>query len=147
MMRWGRWLLALGVIAGLAWYGDLGPRLRPAVEQLASQPEVADAFMDPESARIDALLLLVSFFLLTPAVIGLLALAVVFALVVTLLVAEPVFRWLRLPQWGCVPLVLGLAGAGAWMSRDTWLPHLLYVVALTAKAGLVFFTTPVPVPR
>lgn len=146
-MRWGRWLLVLGVLAGLAWYGDLGPLMRPLVEEFANQPEVAGAFSDPESARIDALLLLVSFFLLTPAVIGLLALSVVFVLVVALLVTEPLFRWLRLPLWSCVPLVLGLAGAGAWMARDTWLPHLTYVLALTARAGLVFFTTPVPVPR
>lgn len=141
------WLLVLGVIVGLAWFIDFSDTFDGWMQELAAHRDVAKAFTDPTSGRIDALLLLVSFFLLTPVILGLVLLAFVFVLVVFLLFAEPVLRLLKLPLSTCVPIVLLGSVAAAYVMRDAWYPEFLYVVRLVAKAGVVFFSTPTPLPR
>jgi len=141
------WLLVLAAIVGLAWYVDFSDIFEGWMEELAAHHDVAKAFADPTSGRIDALLLLVSFFLLTPIVLGLLLLGFVFVLIVFLLFAEPIVRLLKLPLWSCVPIVLIGAAIAAYVMRDSWYPQFLYVIRLVAKAGVVFFSTPTPLPR
>src|ERR687891_89571 len=105
--RWGLWV-AMAVLGAtsLSWYAGLFAGLRPYVVALANHPGVAEAFSDPLSARTDALLMLVSVFLLTPVLLGVVLGVIVFAVIVALLVSEPVLRPLNLPSWICVPLVL-----------------------------------------
>jgi len=141
------WLLVLAAIVGLAWYVDFSDIFEGWMYELAAHRDVAKAFSDPISGRIDALLLLVSFFLLTPIVLGLLLLGFVFVLIVFLLFAEPIVRLLKLPLWSCVPIVLVGVAVAAYVMREAWYPQFLYVIRLVAKAGIVFFSTPTPLPR
>jgi hypothetical protein len=137
--RWALWVsVAVLAASGAAWSAGFFGGLRPLVVSLASQREVAEAFSDPMSARTDALLALVTLFVLTPVVLGILVAVVVFMVIVGLLVTEPAFRSLN--SWICVPLVLVGVGVGVWAVRGHWMPHLLYVGGLAAKAGLVFFS-------
>jgi hypothetical protein len=141
------WLLVLAAIVGLAWYIDFSDIFEGWMYELAAHRDVAKAFSDPTSGRIDALLLLVSFFLLTPVALGLLLLGFVFVLIAFLLFAEPIVRLLKLPLWSCVPIVLVGSAAAAYVMRDSWYPQFFYVIRLVAKAGVVFFSTPTPLPR
>ena len=147
-VRWGRSSAVVLVALGWgAWYlGYFAPLYRLVV-WFARQPETWNAFRDPESGRTDALLMLVSFFLLTPIVLFIVLLALVFVLIVLLLLTEPCFRVLRLPSWLCVPIVLMGSAYAAWIVRALWLPQVLYVLGLTAQAGLVYFSKPPPIPR
>lgn len=141
------WLLVLAALVGLGWYIDFQEIFEGWVDELASHRDVAKAFNDPQSGRIDALLMLVSFFLLTPIALGLLLLGFVFVLIVFLLLAEPVVRLLKLPLWSCVPIVLGGTSVAAYVMRASWVPQFIYVIRLVAKAGVVFFSTTPPLPR
>jgi hypothetical protein len=133
---WGA--IAVLAVAVAAWSAADFTGLRPFVVWLASQRELTDAFNDPLSARTDALLTLVTLFVLTPVCLGILVGVVIFTVIVALLVTEPVFRSLN--SWICVPLVLVGFGVGVWAIHGHWVPHLLYVGGLAAKAGLVFFS-------
>lgn len=147
MRRRVAWLIVLLGLVSLGWYFDFYDILYTSIVELASQPEIADAFDDPVSGRIDALLMLVSFFLLTPVVLGVVLLAFVFVLIVLLLISEPLLRALNLPGWVCVPVVLVAAACAAYVARDTWVPDFIYVLGLAAKAGLVYFASAPSVPR
>jgi hypothetical protein len=145
--RWLRWFTVLFGLGWLAWYFDLFAPLETWLIAQAHRPELATAFSDPHSGRTDALLVLVSFFLLTPIFVGIVTLGVVFVLIVFLLLAEPVFRLFRLPLWMSVPVVLVSAVSAAYTMRAMWLPEALYVIGLTAKAGLIYFAAPLVIPR
>jgi hypothetical protein len=145
--RWTWVAVAALAAAVLAWYAGLFGGLRPHVVSLASRPDVADAFNEPLTAHTDALLMLVSFVLLTPVALGLGVGVIVFAVIVALLITEPALRSLNLPSWTCVPVVLMALGYGAWAARDQWVPQLLYVGGLAAKASLVFFPTASTIPH
>jgi hypothetical protein len=137
--RWALWVaVAVVAAAAAAWSAGSFEGLRPFVDSLASQRELAEVFSDPMSARTDALLALVTLFVLAPVCMGLLVVVVVFTVIVALLVTEPAFRSIN--SWICVPLVLVGFGVGVWSARGYWVPHLLYVGGLAAKAGLVFFS-------
>ncbi len=145
--RWVRWLAVLVGLGCVAWYFGLFDPVERWLIALANGPETARAFSDPLTGRTDALLVLVSFFLLGPIFLGILLLCVVFVMIVFLLLCEPVFRLFRLPLSLSVPFVLvGLASV-AYTMRATWLPDALYVLGLTAKASLVYFAYPLPIPR
>jgi len=149
MMR-NRWVRLLAVLFGLgciAWYAGLFAPVERWLISLANQPDMAKAFSDPITGRTDALLVLVSFFLLGPIFLGIGLLGVVFVMIVFLLLTEPVFRLFRLPLSLAVPVVLIALGSVAYTMRATWLPDALYVLGLTAKAGLVYFSNPLPIPR
>src|SRR5262245_6921810 len=137
--RWLVVVLIALVAAGLS-LGWLAP-VRDTIATLASRPDAQDAFGDPHTGRTDALIMLVSFFLLTPFALFVGLLALTFLMIASLLVTEPVFRAFRLPTWLCVPLVLGGVGSAAYTVRDTWTPPLLYVLGLAARAGLVYFAS------
>jgi hypothetical protein len=145
-----RWVRLLAVLFGLgwvAWYFGLFDPVERWLISLANRPDTAKAFSDPITGRTDALLVLVSFFLLGPIFLGIALLGVVFVMIVFLLLTEPVFRLFRLPLSFSVPIVLvGLASV-VYTMRAMWLPDALYVLGLTAKAGLVYFSNPVPIPR
>lgn len=136
-MKWVAVLLVVLVAAalGLGW---LAP-VKYVVASLARQPEAQDAFGDPHTGRTDALIMLVSFFLLTPFALLVAILALTFVIIASLLVTEPFFRALRLPTWLCVPIVLGGVAWAAYSVRETWMPPVLYVLGLAARAGLVYF--------
>jgi hypothetical protein len=141
------WLLVLAGLLSIAWYIDVPEIVADWARELAIHQDVAKSFNDPVSGRIDALILLVSFSLLLPVLLIFVLLGFVFVLIVFLLFAEPAFRALRVPLWTCVPIVLGGAGLAAHLTRETWFPQLVYVLRLTAKAGVVFFSSAPPVPR
>jgi hypothetical protein len=134
--------VTIAVAAVAAWSVGVFTGLRPLALALANQPNVTEAFNDPVSARTDALLVLVSFVLLSPVVLGIVAGVVAFAVIVTLLLTEPVVRPLRLPPWVCVPFVLLALGYGVWAARGQWESPLRYVGGLAAKASLIFFAAP-----
>ena len=142
-----RWLGALFGLGCIAWYFGLFAPVERWLVSLANRPEIVKAFSDPHTGRTDALLVLVSFFLLTPIFVGIVLLGVVFALIVFLLLSEPVFRLFRLPLWLAVPTMLVTSVSVAYTMRAAWLPDVLYVLGLTAKAGLVYFAAPVSIPR
>jgi hypothetical protein len=141
------WLLALVALLGAVWAFDVFDILRGWLYQLASHPDTADAFDDYLAGRTDALLMLVSVFLLTPIVLGLVLLALVFVLVVVLAAAEPVLRLMRLPLWVCVPVLLVGLAVAAYVVRAMWFPQLAYFAGLGAKAWIVFFSTSPPIPH
>jgi len=134
--------LGLVVLVAAAWsLGWLAP-VRGLLTSLAAHPDTKDAFLDAETGRTDALIMLVSIFLLTPFALLVALLALTFVMIAALLVTEPFFRTLHLPTWLCVPIVLVGVGWGVYGVRETWLPPLLYVVGLAARAGLVYFSGP-----
>lgn len=145
--RWIRWLAILFGLGCIASYLGLFTPVETWLISLANRPETVKAFSDPHTGRTDALLVLVSFFLLTPILVGVVLLGVVFALIVFLLLSEPVFRLFRLPLWLAVPVMLVSSVSVAYTMRATWLPDALYVLGLTAKAGLVYFAAPTSIPR
>ena len=145
--RWIHWLSVVIGVGWIAWYlGWLSP-VQARLISLANRPETANAFSDPIAGRTDALLVLVSFFLLTPIFLGIVLLGVIFVMMIFLLLVEPVFRLLRLPLWLAVPVVLAGSATAAYTMRAVWLPDVLYVLGLTAKAGLIYFAAPVAIPR
>jgi hypothetical protein len=136
-MQWA--VVLLIVIVGAAWgLGWLAP-VKDILRALAAQPDTHDAFRDPHTGRTDALIMLVSFFLLTPFAVFVALLALTFVIIAALLITEPFFRAVHLPTWLCVPLVLAGVAWAAYGVRETWLPPLLYVLGLAARAGLVYF--------
>jgi hypothetical protein len=145
--RWVRWLAILFGITCIAWYLELFEPVGQWLVALANRPETAKAFSDPMTGRTDALLVLVSFFLLTPIFLGIVLLGVVFVLIVFLLLSEPVFRLFRLPLSLSVPVVLVSLVFVAYGVRAMWLPEVLYVLGLTTKASMVYFAAPLPIPR
>lgn len=144
-MQWV--VVLLVVLVGAAWgLGWLAP-IKGTLTTLAAQPDTQDAFRDPHTGRTDALIMLVSFFLLTPFAMFVGLLALTFVIIAALLITEPFFRAVRLPTWLCVPLVLGGVAWAAYGVRETWMPPLLYVLGLAARAGLVYFAGTTAITR
>ncbi len=141
------WLIVLLGLVSLGWYVELFDLLYAGIVRLANQPETADAFDDPGGGRVDALLMLVSFFLLTPVVLGAVLFVLVAVMIVFLLLTEPLLRTLSLPPWVCVTAVLVGAACAAYVARAVWVPQFVYVLGLAAKAGLVYFSSTPSVPR
>jgi hypothetical protein len=146
-VRWPRFIVTVFGLGCFAWYFGLFAPLTPALLWLASQPETWDAFSDPQTGTSDALLMLISFFLLSPFVLFIGFLVLTFVVIVILVLSEPLFRAVRAPSWLCVALVLVGIGIGAYVYREVWMPQTLYVLGLAARAGLVYFAQAVPVPR
>lgn len=143
--RLGRtgWLLLLVAVAAALWYAGAFAPLHAGFHALADRPDVRDAFTDREHGRLDALLLLVSFFLLTPFALLIGLAALIFAVIVVSLLLGPLLQALRLPGWFSLPIVLlGLVWA-AQAVHDDWAPHAVHLAALVARAWVVYFSTPV----
>lgn len=129
-----RWSFVGSVLAvGLAWYLSAPVTLRARVVRLASQPSVQMAFQS-DSAKSDALVVLLAFVLGAPMALALLALAVV----VLARMVGVVLDTLRLPDGLALPLVVTAVSYGAYVMRGAWLPTSSYVLALVARAYVVF---------
>jgi hypothetical protein len=146
-LRLTMWGLMLMATLWLAWYSGLFTMLQLHLAALASQPGVAGAFADPGYGRVDALVMLLSFFLLAPIAAFIVLIALVFLLIVFVLLFEPVLRLLRLPEWVAVPMVVIGSAAGAWSMNGLWLPQSMHVIGLVARAWLVYFSTLPSFPR
>lgn len=146
-VHWVRWAAALVALWLVARYSDASVLLYRVLLWLAARPGNWDAFRDPISGRTDALLTLVTFFMMIPIGLFILTLVLVFVLIVLLLLTDPLLRTLSMPSWVCVPIVLIGAVVAAYIGRALWLPDCLYVLGLVAQAGLVYFSAVPPVPH
>lgn len=141
------WLLTVAAGLVLAWYAGLPGPVRERMIWLANQPGVREAFKEADYGRVDALITLISFFLLVPAGLLVVLLIFVFVLIVFALLFEPVWRLLRLPDWTSVAVTAAVWLAGAWLTSALWWPTSLHALGLVARAWLVYFSGPPPVPR
>lgn len=141
------WLIVSLGLVSLGWYFDFFDVLYAGIVELANQPEIGDAFDDPVSGRVDALLMLVSFFLLTPVALGVVLFVLVGVIIVFLLIFEPLLRTLGLPPSVCVTFVLVAAVCAAYVARAVWIPDVVYVLGMAAKASLVYFSATPTLPR
>jgi hypothetical protein len=125
--------LAVVVISALSWYIG-SAELEPRMASLANQPQVTGAFRDPDSAKTDALMALISFSLLSPLAVGVAAMGVVLLvkLIETLLVS------LRAPAWPSGPLVGAGLLATLYATSQAWIPSSLYALGLVARAYFVY---------
>ena len=139
---WRSWLLlALSALAVMSYLGVM-PTVERALElptapaviaKLANQPEVAKSFGEPLYGRMDAWIVIFLFVFLSPVallmvvVIGIIILSVLANLVAPLLGGEKLAM-----------LVLEIAsGIAIFVSRDAWLPPLMYFLGLIARAYVV----------
>jgi hypothetical protein len=138
--NWKIWLLlGLAVAIGLGWFAHSSPKVREQIWWLASQPQVETAF-DDEGGGAEALIVLLSFILVTPVVASVLALLLAFVVKV---VGACLYQ-IRLPEVISAPLVVTALVAGSYAVREAWLPDSLYLLGLVARAYLVFSSS-VPV--
>jgi hypothetical protein len=140
-LRVGRsgWLaLALGATA-LVWYTGMLGAVHGAMVALARRPDVAEAFTHPEHGEVDALLLIISFLLLAPFALFIALVTLVFLVIVASLLMEPALNAARLPSWMTLPLVLMTGAWAAYVARDAWMPSLMHLAALVARAVVVYF--------
>ena len=145
-VRWAGWFVILLLVLGVAWYLDWFAPLRAGFVWLASGPDVRDAFRDPEHGRLDAMLMLLSFTLVTPVLLLVIAVAIAFVLIVVALLFEPILRVFRLPGWTSIPMVLAAVGYAAYSLQALWWPQSMHVLGLVARASLVYFGAgPAPV--
>jgi hypothetical protein len=133
-VHWGRWLLAAVILAvALVWWASSSATVRGYINWLANQPDARTAYQE-EGGSTDALIVLISFVLLTPLIASVVVMLVVFIMKMT----EVFLVRVRLPEWASVPLVLAAFGYGTYAMRDAWLPESLHVLGLVARAYLVF---------
>jgi len=138
--RWKVWLLfALVLAAGAGWWAHSSPGVRDQIWWLASQPRVHTAF-DDEGGGAEALIVLLSFVIVTPVAVSVLALLLAFMVKV---VGAFLYQ-LRLPELISVPLVMVGLVVSTYAVREAWLPGSLYLLGLVARAYLVFSSS-VPV--
>jgi hypothetical protein len=128
-----QWVILFGALLYASIYlGVLD--LRGLASSLASRPEVARAFSDPNFGRADALILLFSTLFLGPLALflGLLGLVFVLALFGGFLL--PIVRWFRMPDWIATAMVLSAVMGLAWVHSDAWVPRSLWFLGLLARA-------------
>lgn len=145
-----RWILAGLLLFGamwLAWQWGLFNPLIVRLEGFANRPEVQREFNDPVAGRVDAMILMISLFVLAPAAVVLGLLVFVFAFICVSLLLEPLFRGLSLPSWTAVPVVFVGGGFGLYELHGLWLPQALYILALIVRAWMVYFGTSFTAPR
>jgi hypothetical protein len=132
-LRVHQWVVLAGALLYATIYlGVLD--LRGIAASLASRPEVARAFNDPDFGRADALILVFSTLFLGPLALFLALLALIFVLAVFGGFLLPVVRWFRMPDWIATAAVLGGVAVVAWMQSDLWLPRSLWFMGLLARA-------------
>lgn len=138
--RWKVWLLmALVFAAGVGWWAHSSQTIRDQIWWLATQPRVETAF-DDEGGGAEALIVLLSFIIVTPVVVSIFAILLTFAVKV---VGAFLYR-LRLPEFVSVPVVMAALVVSTYTVREAWLPGSLYLLGLVARAYLVFSSS-VPV--
>ena len=132
-LRVHQWVVLAGALLYATIYlGVLD--LRGIAASLASRPEVARAFNDPDFGRADALILVFSTLFLGPLALFLALLALIFVLAVFGGFLLPVVRWCRMPDWIATAAVLTGVAAAAWMQSELWLPRSLWFMGLLARA-------------
>ena len=132
-LRVHQWVVLAGALLYATIYlGVLD--LRGIAASLASRPEVARAFNDPDFGRADALILVFSTLFLGPLALFLALLALIFVLAVFGGFLLPVVRWFRMPDWIATATVLTGVAVVAWMQSDLWLPRSLWFLGLLARA-------------
>ena len=146
-LRLTAWSLVFVTATWVGWYGGVFSEITSRLTWLADQPGVSTAFTQPEHGRVDALVMLLSFFLLAPLAVLVGLIALIFVLIVFVLLFEPILRLMRLPEWVAVPVVVMGSAAGAWATTALWLPQSLHVIGLVARAWLVYFSTIPAFPR
>ena len=146
-LRLTAWSLVVVTLMWVAWYGGVFAEVASRLTWLADQPGISTAFTQPEHGRVDALVMLLSFFLLAPMAVLLALVALIFVLIVFVLLFEPLLRVMRLPEWVAVPVVVMGSAAGAWATTPLWLPQGLHVVGLVTRAWLVYFASIPAFPR
>lgn len=134
--RLPHWLIAIGSALALVLYSGL-VRPRDLALWLASRPEVAQAFADPNFGRADALILVFSTLFLAPFAVFIALVLLVFAVAMLGGFVLPVMRWFRLPDWTATALVLFAGGVTAWAQSEHWLPRSLWFLSLLARAWRV----------
>jgi hypothetical protein len=128
-----QWVILFGALLYASIYlGVLD--LRNLVSSLASRPEVARAFSDPNFGRADALILLFSTLFLGPLALFLGLLGLVFVLAVFGGFLLPIVRWFRMPDWIATAMVLSALVGLAWAHSDAWVPRSLWFLGLLARA-------------
>jgi hypothetical protein len=110
------------------------------IARLASQPEVATVFQQPETARSDALTTLVAAFVLTPIVLFVIGLLFAFASKLF----ESVLQSLQLPGALSLPVVVAVAVSAMYVTSAFWLPTARYGAGVCARAYLVYSATSPP---
>jgi hypothetical protein len=132
-LRVHQWVVLAGALLYATIYlGVLD--LRGIAASLASRPEVARAFNDPDFGRADALILVFSTLFLGPLALFLGLLALIFVLAVFGGFLLPIVRWFRMPDWIATATVLSGVAVVAWMQSDLWLPRSLWFMGLLARA-------------
>jgi len=132
-LRMPQWVILFGALLYASIYlGVLD--LRELFSSLASRPEVARAFSDPNFGRADALILLFSTLFLGPLALFLGLLGLVFVLAVFGGFLLPIVRWFRMPDWIATAMVLSAVGGLAWAYSDAWMPRSLWFLGLLARA-------------
>jgi len=132
-LRMPQWVILFGALLYASIYlGVLD--LRNLVSSLASRPEVARAFSDPNFGRADALILLFSTLFLGPLALFLGLLGLVFVLAVFGGFLLPIVRWFRMPDWIATAMVLSALVGLAWAHSDAWVPRSLWFLGLLARA-------------
>jgi hypothetical protein len=129
-------LLCVVIVVAAVMVMYFGPslRLRERIEWLASQPSAQTAFAHAESGRSDALVALISVVVFTP-IVGFFA-VVAFMLLVR--VFETFVALVHLPAWVSTPTVGVFSVALAYVTSSAWLPPSLSVLALLARAYVVY---------
>jgi hypothetical protein len=155
--QWVLLILAAAVVAG--YFGVLGPvlealedkievvekkleqrfdkpyaQIRSKLEKLGNQPKIQEKFVDPETAWVDAAVVLSLFVFLTP-------IAVTMAVVLLVFLCAGIAHSLPLPdgmpqQAVVAALLIGCAIA-TFVVRDYWVPYAQYYAGWVAKAYLV----------
>jgi len=134
--RMPHWLIAIGSTIALAMYVGL-LRPREIAMYFAGRPEVAQAFADPNFGRADALILVFSTLFLAPFALFVALVLLIFSVAMLGGFVLPVARWFGLPDWTATAFVVLVAGLGAWMQSDQWLPRSIWFLGLLAKAWTV----------
>jgi hypothetical protein len=135
-------LLSLLVALGLGWWAHSSPAVRDHIWWLGTQPQVQTAF-DDEGGGAEALIVLLTFVIVTPIGLTLLALLLTFAVKV---VGAFLYR-LRLPEFISVPVVVMALLIGTYTVREAWMPGSLYLLGLVARAYLVFSSSVPTLPH
>jgi len=126
--------------SGLAWYlgGSFG--LEARLISFANHPEARASFQDPVSGQSDALVMLISFAILTPLAAG----VVLMAVVMLIKMFETLLVSLRLPGWLSAPIVVAAVVYGVCATTQLWFSDSLYAVGLVSRAYLVYSYGTVP---
>ena len=139
LMSWcvRHWFLTLAAGLFIAVSSGLLPSPRDVIPELATRPEVGNAFQDPAFGKQDALLFVFSFVFLGPfagfigLLLGLFALGSLGGLFL------PLGRKVGLPEWCSTTVCVILLGAFVYLDRDVWMPTSLWVLGLVARAWII----------